>query len=271
MDELTMIQGEGSTWEVGSEESAKIWGERWAKKLAVMPHVDWENFRADEKFMDGLQERDDFFDIQFGWCLSEKVPANLMTDSGIGNPPGRVLGGRNFCTATSMRHARYIHSIRQNCAWKITYRAAQNLHVSGIRVVEIGSGFGGLAAKFVENFPVASYMLVDAEPMLDIARHFLSERFGKERVAETFTFYHGYPKDHECDFVIATNCIGEMDDKSIRKYFDFIQTNLVPGGVFYSNNIESSFYDYPWDEHWDFLLTRYWGHTVVETIAELSV
>jgi hypothetical protein len=124
----------------------------------------------------------------------------------------------------------------------------------------------GLAAKFVENFPVHSYMLVDAEPMLDIARRFLLERFGA-RGEETFRFYQGYPKDHECDFVIATNCLGEMDDKSIRKYFDFIQSNLVPGGVFYSNNIESSFYDYPWDDHWDFLLKRYWGHTVVETIA----
>jgi SAM-dependent methyltransferase len=256
---MTMLKGEGSTWDVGSKESAEIWGERWAKKAAILPHVDWENFRADEKLMDGLQERDDHFEVQFSWCLGEKVPAFLMTDSGIGNPTGRVLGGNNFCTATSMRHARYLHSIRENCP--------KESLPPDMRVVEIGSGFGGLAAKFVETFRVKEYMLVDAEPMLEIANRFLSEKFGFNDANNHFQFYHGYPKKHECDFVIATNSLGEMEDAAIRKHFDFIQASLIPGGVFYSNNIVSSFYEYPYDDRWEFLVQRYWGPTVMETIA----
>jgi hypothetical protein len=112
--ETEMIRGQGSEWDVGSEKSARIWNERWARKVQQMPKADWENFRRDEILMDGFQDRDNLFEMQFTCCVVEKVPADLMKDSGIGNPCGRVLGGNNFCTATSMRHGRYINSIRRN-------------------------------------------------------------------------------------------------------------------------------------------------------------
>ncbi len=239
-------------WDIGSEQSAKIWRERWAQKEGQISITDWENFRRDIFLMDGIEDGAHSFNTYFNRCLIEGVADELMADSGIGNPKG-IRAGEVFYTATSLRHGRYIHSIRNN------WPGAKN--AKDLRVVEIGPGFGGLAAKFVDFFDVKEYVLIDSVPILNIARRFLAQKFVHD---ERFLFFETLPEDYVCDFVIATNCLGEMDDNSIQKFFDFIQKNLVPGGVFYSNNM---LYSYPYDGQWNFVICNHWGPSLMEILA----
>jgi putative sugar O-methyltransferase len=248
-----MVSVKRMSWDVGHDISTGVWQARWLDKEKHLPQVDWKNFRRDQKLMEGLQDKIEDFEDQAMACSLEKVPLDFCEDSGIGNPEGKLILGR-FCTASSLRHARYIHSIKS--LWTPPTKP--------FRLVEIGGGYGGFAAKFVSLFNVQEYLLIDASPCLKVQQRFLGQHKG---ISHLFSYDSKYPKFYPCDFVISINSLGEMGKVPIEKYFRFIHENLTAGGVFYSNNIESPFFSYPYDERWEFLVECDWSPSVKERLA----
>jgi hypothetical protein len=241
-----------TTWRVGDETSRTVWEDRWFAMRCHLPVVDWNNFRRDERLMVGLQDAESDFDLHVSLCFAKNVPIKFCEDSFVGNPKGRYIE-EHFVTATSLRHGLCMHSIDKH--WKEPRKAAH--------VVEIGGGFGGFARTFTENFPVASYTLIDSEPCLEVQERYL-------RKASKFPFTYCVPTLRSkltFDFVIAINSLGEMDRMSIIDYFHFIQTGIATGGMFYFINMEGK-YRYPFDSQWEFLADEYWTPHVRECIVK---
>jgi SAM-dependent methyltransferase len=242
-------------WDLAAKSSAALWERRWREKAEHLPYVDWPNFRRHAKLMDGLQDPHEYFDDQLQANQTDNVPFEYCEDSRIGNPEGEVIMGR-FCTANSLRHGRYMHSINQRWIPKPG---------RSIRVVEIGGGYGGFALAFIHNIRanVEAYTLIDSSVCLDIQKYYLGQ-------SSSFPFSYAYSRAallESFDFVIAINCLGEMDADGIEVYFRFIQSGLTPGGVFYSNNMESSRHPFPYDSRWKFLADNNWTPSVRERLA----
>ena len=216
-----------------------IWSPRW-RELSER-RFDPKTMRSEMNIMKHIQTSYGNLPLWQRKCADAGVPFAWMEDSKFGMPQGSSIDGK-FVTAHSCRMAYYAHRILSRIEWK-----------KPITVVEIGGGFGSLARTFAANLgkELSAYFLVDSTEMRRISESYLAGAGHK-----TYPFWWLRPTDAwpECDLVINTNSLGEMDLAEVTQYFKKIQAHLIGGGAFYSHNrIErlTNFRAYPYDGQWE--------------------
>ena len=169
---------------------------------------------------------------------------------------------------------------------------------SELFVLEIGGGYGGLAAKLKKLLPLAHITIIDLPHAGLLQTYYLQQRFPSGRLnvldykvgghlhgavsnSSDFTVVPSTKIDllnqQEFDLVINSRSFMEMDQKTISRYFDLIQTRLKVGGLFFNcNRLWKNAGDrptqiarYPYDENWQLisLSTSFFQSNTVELLA----
>jgi len=152
-------------------------------------------------------------------------------------------------------------------------------------VLEIGGGYGATVAKIATLLPSVRFVLVDLPPACWLQSYYLNELFpGEVRVLPLDS--HLEPSDMTHRFTICepdtffrgairifgainARSFGEMDKPVVRRYFDYIHTNMEVGGIFMNVNrfkkLGYRFVDYPYDDKWRVLqsapaFNQEWNH-----------
>jgi len=239
------------------------WPGRWKKKESELNRVDWPNFRRDAGLMNAIQTKPRLIDQLLQRCKEDGVPEFTWADSDAGNPEGRKVDGR-FVTAMSLR-----------MAW-VSHRMSVHLPVCDINdldVLEIGGGFGALARTLQNVIPVESYTFIDAKPMLKLQKKYM-EMLGNP--IPTVFYYEPQTLDEHLerryDVFVNTHSLGEMPLEIVKRYFDYIQSTMRIGGMFYSFNRkhrDTHYSEYPFDDNWKFLEVKEkdWMVPWVESVA----
>lgn len=118
-------------------------------------------------------------------------------------------------------------------------------------ILEIGSGYGGLARVFKLMIPGVAYILIDLPESLFYAQIFLQLNFPESKCCyvtsekkiniKDFDFifvpiqYYESIKGKQVDLVINTGSLQEMPDITVKFWMDFIQT-IISTKYFYSFN-----------------------------------
>lgn len=106
-------------------------------------------------------------------------------------------------------------------------------------IVEIGAGYGMVAAALLRAFPRASYRIVDLPNSLALAGCYLTSRRieGVELVVSTqLSRLEGRP----IDLAINTLSFGEMSAETVDRYAAFIARNLAPSGQLFEQNFDNA-------------------------------
>jgi len=214
------------------------WPARWAEKGSILRTLDWSSaWRRDKSLMHGIITRQIKFKKFLQLCRDHHVPPQTWADKRDGKPIGRMVDGV-FCTADSLRQAWHAHQIFSR--WE---------PIEKFTALEVGAGFGCLARIVLEHYGCGRYFIVDAPQMHAIQKHYV-----KRDKLECLTRNADWP---EVDLVVNINGFGEMEPAEVGRYFDLIQSRLIPGGVFYSSNRltrVTDFCDYPFDQNWEYLM-----------------
>jgi putative sugar O-methyltransferase len=88
--------------------------------------------------------------------------------------------------------------------------------LDGMRIIEIGAGYGGQCFVVSTGSAPASYTLVDLEPCLELARAYL-DRLG---VAAQFARAEELPREVEYDLVISNYAFSECVGRVQREYLE---------------------------------------------------
>lgn len=175
-------------------------------------------------------------------CDLAGVPEALREDTLVGDPRSRFLRRGRWVTAVSLRHAYFAHTV--------TSFLGESREP--LTVLEIGAGYGGLAATLSRALKIRTYVFVDAEPCLQLQRRFTSIAIG-EKMRTVFRT-PGSDWDFSPDLIVNTHSFAEMDRVDVERYFAKIQDVLPEEGILYSVNLltwrVSSFVDYPFDPYW---------------------
>lgn len=192
--------------------------------------------------------------------------ARGMVEARIGNPRCATLDGM------ALNHAdlRLVYN---------AFRLRDLLPAGDPLIVEIGGGYGGLAAKLKRLWPQATVLIFDLPEASAIQHWYLSECFPDVRIAsyETalaesvaaiaaarpdFALLPGWCIEdmagNSADVVINTRSLMEMNSDTVAFYFEHLQRILRPGGLFYCVNRYSKpvdgkpnrLKDYPFDGRW---------------------
>jgi len=169
---------------------------------------------------------------------------HLVEDNGLGDPPREPVWAGRLASVGSIEYAAMLS-------------LCMGTTLAG-NVLEIGGGYGGLASAGLRQ-GVPCWTIVDIPGVAECSRWYLAEFGDRARVISPEEFAG------ECgsyDLVIQTRGFMEMSRPEIKFYFDRIQGGLVPvGGRFFTINRltkESSFVEYPFDDHWRVLLRDLW-------------
>lgn len=159
-------------------------------------------------------------------------------------------------------------AFRQVCAFHFL---EEYLRKPGIKVLNIGDGYGFLSALIRQWNPSAQLICVDLGKTLFFQAYFCQKAFPRERMAlaghEAEDFEKaGFifcPADRleslnirRFDVAINIASMQEMNTDAIGGYFRFLRSHLSPDGVFYCCNREekimpageiSRIAEYPWD------------------------
>lgn len=97
--------------------------------------------------------------------------------------------------------------------------------LDGMRVIEIGGGYGGQCFVVSTGSRPASYTLVDLEPCLHLQRTYL-ERLG---VTAQFALGDDLPADGEYDLVVSNYAFSECVGRVQREYLERVLTRSARG------------------------------------------
>ena len=157
-------------------------------------------------------------------------------------------------------------------------------------IVEIGGGFGSFASKIKKIKPKTKIILIDLPEALNLQIYYIKSLYPDAKILLYREFNSKFLKIdrlninqffEEVDFVfLPPNCLDklkffgrfvnifintrsfqEMDTKMIKVYFDFIESTIIEGGIFYNVNKYSkfinkkniNFFEYPYTDNWDCL------------------
>ena len=192
-----------------------------------------------------------------------------MCESNIGAPRTCQIvtnGGKTIQCDGSDLNQIYIAN-RISTLWNSVHTIAPS------RILDIGGGYGALASKLAKIFPEAKISLIDTPEANLLQAYFLSSIHSREQVGyhdrelfnykfsvvpiSSFNLLPGY----SWDLVINSASMQEMEPKVIVDYFNFIQTSLKSGGIFYNMNsfvVGASGFPYhiarsPYDDKWAYL------------------
>jgi putative sugar O-methyltransferase len=122
----------------------------------------------------------------------------------------------------------------------------------GLRVAEIGAGYGGLAAMLLQDGVAASYTSIDLPENLRLGAYYLTEQF-RDRPARflesdvleaevppglSFATPGNIAALDRCrfDLIINSDSLGEMPRATARAYVAWIADHLEDDGLFFSKN-----------------------------------
>ena len=104
-------------------------------------------------------------------------------------------------------------------------------------VLEIGAGYGALAALLAGNIPIKSYTIVDLPQNLRQAQQFLSGQLSRVNLDFRFLTPMQFAFDKSAyDLVINEASLSEMRKATAAAYIDEIHSRLREGGVFFWQN-----------------------------------
>ena len=153
-------------------------------------------------------------------------------------------------------------------------------------VVEIGSGYGGLAELVKKTFPEIKYILLDLPEANAIQTYYLAKCFprAKIRFFEHFMNFENIDfrkidfdfailpgslikncTNNSVDMFINTRSMMEMPPDILSFYFSHIHRTIKKDGSFYClNRYEklTKFKYYPFDNYWDVRLSSEWPITI---------
>jgi len=150
---------------------------------------------------------------------------------GVGNPVGPEILGETITYSDLMAVFN---------AWQI------NRHIPDPdRIVEIGPGFGALAAILRSIYPKAEIVLIDLPEHTPITEYYLEETVGLENITITTELPDG------ADVVIALRCMMEMPMSEVERYIDWIQKNEVSWFYLVNRYMKKNITKlYPFDHYW---------------------
>ncbi len=223
----------------------------------------------DENFKKQLHE--------FYISLKHKTGAEFifqLCDSQIGSPQVMECEGHLL----NLNELFLIYS-----TWQIG-RYVKQLELPVSNIVEIGGGYGGMAAKMKMLFPEASVFIFDLPEVNAIQRYYISSFFPQAKIFGyseylsagkrlTDDFYDfvllpGWCIDlipqYSADVIINCRSMMEMTYDIITNYFEHIHKNMKIGGLFYCLNryIKTSTGSpvciklYPYDAKWEIVLSQ---------------
>lgn len=154
---------------------------------------------------------------------------------GIGNPITRDYGAFKLTSSD-------VHSLFN--AWRLSQ------YVDSPKcIVEIGGGFGCLAAMLKRIWPYCCFIMVDLEESLALQKYYLKESFGD---LKDFTFKSDMSGISHADLVINIRSMMEMTPEQVSYYLDHIQ-NKMKADWFYCVNRYYKYHalnKYKFDDHW---------------------
>lgn len=157
--------------------------------------------------------------------------------SGVGNPEGPKFQGKTV--TNSDLHALYN-------AWIIARHIADPE-----RIVEIGPGYGALAATLRRLYPNAEIVLVDLPEHRPVTEYYLEETVGLKNITITTEL------PDTADLVIALRCMMEMPPEEVEKYIDWVQGNDVSWFYLINRYLKQNVTKfYPFDDHWLPVISR---------------
>lgn len=107
----------------------------------------------------------------------------LRAGEAVGAPLTAAFPPHGRFTPDTLRYLRYL----SDCETRFG-------SLGGLTVVEIGVGYGGACRLFLERFELERYYLVDLPGPLAMARRFLGETLGADRVAQRVSFVPAPPR-----------------------------------------------------------------------------
>ncbi len=236
------------------------WPGRWRAKEAELEAGGWQqrDYRRNHALMQGIETAHKHWEEFRDRCAALGVPVGLMEDDpDIGGPLGGMVWGV-FTTASSMKHAAYVHRIGQQ--WDPLRHF--------VDVLEIGGGYGAFILAASRVFNVGTYYCADSDVMHRLRRHHIGRWREKHGVA-LFDSVDLPPDPYEIDIervdlVVATNVLVEIPRAMLDGYICLIQEKLVKGGLFYTENNLSrevkSNAELGLDGHWEYVTDgQPWG------------
>ena len=259
-----------------------------------------ENFRSienkplsstldDYKSKISMQEMYDELCLQVDEVLIEK-----LLENSIGNPPKELIVSRSGREL----QATFNDLILISFANKIFNALSTKQRTSELFVLEIGGGYGGLAAKLKKLLPFAKIAIIDLPHAGLLQTYYLQQLFPHTRFdvvgyksddyirddapqTADFTIIPStkvdFLRQQNFDLVINSRSFMEMDQKTIKGYFKLIQTRLRVGGLFFNcNRLWKNAGDrptqiarYPYDDNWQLISlgTSFFQNNTVELLT----
>lgn len=236
-----------------------------------------------------MQEMYDELRLQVEESLIESLLENK-----VGNPPSEniVSGAGKPLTAT------FNDLILISFASKIFNGLTEHQRNSDLSILEIGGGYGGLAAKLKKLNPLAKITIIDLPHAGLLQTYYLQKLFpldqinvlgyendieSENSVASSSTFVivpstrSDFLEKRDFDLIINSRSFMEMDQKTISRYFDLIQSRLKVGGLFFNcNRLWKNAGDkptqiarYPYDDRWQLisLSTSFFQNNTIELLT----
>jgi len=120
-------------------------------------------------------------------------------------------------------------------------------------ILEIGSGFGGLATQYILNYPKSRYFMVDLPEVLYFAASYIKLNFPEKTMYiykkndinidfDSYDFILLPPwaiesvKDKSIDLILNQSSLGEMTPSQVDYYLSNINRIMTDKGIFFSHN-----------------------------------
>lgn len=178
---------------------------------------DWPRAFRDFPPPDEMGRRQWFFQVVFTrllWLYAKRIDRlhliRRLREPAFGNPYRITLGG-------SLISQDLANSVIELYAMLDEFDFAKPL-----RVLEIGAGYGRNAYVFLSLFPRCEYTIVDIPPAIDVARAYLGEVCGTERVAFLSPSEATTLPDNSFDLALNISSFHEMTPAQVERYFALI-------------------------------------------------
>lgn len=259
-----------------------------------------ENFRSTDgkplsDTLDDYRSKMSMQEMYDELCLQvDEVLIEELLENSVGNPPRENIISRSG----KELQATFNDLILISFANKIFNSLSTKQRTSELFVLEIGGGYGGLAAKLKKLLPLAHITIIDLPHAGLLQTYYLQQRFPSGRLnvldykvgahlhgvvsnSSDFTVVPSTKIDllnqQEFDLVINSRSFMEMDQKTISRYFDLIQTRLKVDGLFFNcNRLWKNAGDrptqiarYPYDDYWQLISlgTSFFQDNTVELLT----
>jgi len=209
------------------------------------------NFRQNSKIVGRLTDANTrkYWDF----CQKEEVPVEWLVDSLVGNPATVKKLMPENTTNNSLRSAYCLHRIVKHWDKELN-------KLDGIKVLEIGAGFGNFAELACRILPIEVYYFIDAPPMLTIQEYYMTQA-GHENKCRFLT--QTEKPVEKVDLIYSTMSLGEMPRAELDKYIKLFGELLVAKtGLLYlvqrTKNIPNPWASYKFGTEWN-LVTKDFG------------